>query len=207
MASVKIRKRKRPTRVVEVVPPEHSESRALTPQQGDSAFQRYDIQNARRRLKIGRWASMTDTSLVDRMMRMQQNEVNIRDLEPDIALMRTLIADFIERYETFADALLAWYQDKDPAQKPRKIIDISDAVRLIDMTSRVVERMHRMEAEGSISMETFHILLEKIGIVVATQVKDITVLARIQEQWQNIVVDQRKKVETLDVTPEGPHVE
>src|SRR6266511_935254 len=152
-----------------------------------------DIERAKRRNKIGRWGGFNKEVLVERMMRLHEQEVNIRDLEPDLMLMRTLIMDFIERFELFSDALLAWHMDGDENKKPKKLVDIADAVRMIESVSKVIHRMHQIENEGTISMAMFRKVLEQMGTVVAVQVTDLDTLARIEEQWASINIDTKKK--------------
>ena len=82
-------------------------------------------------------------------------EFDTMDLSTEANLLRALTIDYINRYEQFTEALLAWYADPETHVKPRRIMDITDAAGLVESISRIVQRMHSIQSEGSISMETF----------------------------------------------------
>jgi hypothetical protein len=130
------------------------------------------------------------------MMKLAENETNIRNMEPDILLMRALIVDFVERYDEMSEALLAWHQNPDSKTKPRKIIDISDAGRLIDMCSRIIERQHKIEQTGSISLETLRRVMEMMGLAVTQVVKNNDLLTQIETRWAGISIDTRPSAES-----------
>lgn len=125
------------------------------------------------------------------------------DLVPEVNLLRALTIDYINRYDTFVNALMAWYEDPESNSKPRRIMDISDASHLVESISRIVQRMHQIQAEGSISMETFKRVTENMGMIVARYVKDSLVLNRIEHDWMNLAMDAKAppplpEVETVD---------
>jgi hypothetical protein len=122
------------------------------------------------------------------MQQLAENETNLRNLEPDIILMRALIADFIERYDLFVDALVAWHADNGNT-KPRKVIDIADATRMLDQCGKLIERQHKIEQTGSISLETFRRAIELMGMAVATVVQDSRKIAQIEKRWGSIALD------------------
>jgi hypothetical protein len=116
-------------------------------------------------------------------------EVNVLDLEPEALLLRALTAEYIDNYEEFKDQLAAWYADSETKVKPRRIMDLSDAAGLIESISRIVERIHKIQSEGAISLLTFKRVTEQMGLIVARHVKDDAVIQRIDQDWGTLALD------------------
>lgn len=131
---------------------------------------------------------------------MAQIEYDAMDLEPEANLLRAMTIDYINRYEEFTEALMAWYADPDTHVKPRRIMDITDAAKLVESISRVVQRLHSIQSEGAISMETFKRVSENMGLIVARHVKDPLVLNRIEHEWMHLTMDGKQ-------SPAAPEVE
>lgn len=150
------------------------------------------------------WTAQVRHSRVKEILtRIVKMEHDAMDLVPEVNLLRALTIDYINRYDTFVNALMAWYEDPESNSKPRRIMDISDASHLVESISRIVQRMHQIQAEGSISMETFKRVTENMGMIVARYVKDSLVLNRIEHDWMNLAMDAKAppplpEVETVD---------
>jgi hypothetical protein len=140
-------------------------------------------------MKTGRYSDIKHHSVRDRMDSLAALETNVLDLEPEALLLRALTSEYIDRYEDFVDALLEWYKQPDVKVKPRRIMDISDAAGLIESISRVVEKIHKIQSEGAISLATFARVTEQMGIVVAQHVRDEKVLERIEKDWSSLAMD------------------
>lgn len=76
----------------------------------------------------------------------------------DLAAMRALFVDFVQRYGAWREALLAWHDswkagENGPtaAPKPREIMDVADAHRILAEVTKVVERIERIKAANAIS--------------------------------------------------------
>jgi hypothetical protein len=150
-------------------------------------------------LKHGFYSQLTHTGLKDKMEQLMEMENDVLNLVPEAMLLRAITVDFINRYEDFVDALMTWYEDQESGTKPRRIMDISDAARLIDGISRVVERIHKMRQEGAVSLETFRRVTEAMGIVVARHVGDKRALFDIEREWAAIAIDAK----TTPVPPDA----
>lgn len=111
------------------------------------------------------------------------------DLIPEATVLRALTVDFINRYNEFQEALMAWYADPESNSRPRKIVDLSDAAHLIESISRIIHRMHQIQSEGAISLETFKRVTELMGIIVAKHVKDPVTLEKIESEWMSLALD------------------
>ena len=59
------------------------------------------------------------------------------------------------------------------AERPRQILDISDAAKLTDFTGKTAERIHKIAAESNIGAEQFKSLLTLHGVEVIKAVKKI----------------------------------
>lgn len=137
----------------------------------------------------GWYSQVTHTRVAEILKEIAAQEANVMDLIPEANLLRAMTIDFVNRYDTFVEALLAWYADPDSNSRPRKVMDLSDAAHLVESISRVVHRMHQIQNEGAISLETFQRVTEHMGIIVARHVKDGVTLTRIEEEWMALALD------------------
>lgn len=142
-------------------------------------------------IKHGRYSTITRRSIRQKMDALAADK-NPLDLEPDLLLLRALLVDYIERYDSFVEALFAWHEsyinNGGSAPKPIQLLDISDASSIIEKVSRVVERVHKIRGENSLSFETFRRLMEQMGLAVAKHV-DADTVGRIEAEWGAISVD------------------
>jgi len=141
--------------------------------------------------------------MADKWNALAQSEYNVLDLVPEAHLLRVIIVDFINRYEEHTSALIRWHRG-DTNTKPRRVMDIADASRLIDSLSKVVERIHKMRQEGAISLETFRRVTEAMAIVVAKYVKDPDTLGDIERDWNMIAIDAKRPEPVPEEITEEP---
>jgi predicted signal transduction protein with EAL and GGDEF domain len=185
---------------------------ARTKHKGTGRCSRHDGYAKKEKSIVFAWTSQVKHHRVKEIMaRMARMEFDAMDLTPEANLLRALTIDYVNRYDTFVQALMAWYEDPESNTRPRRILDITEASQLIESISRVVQRMHTIQAEASITMDTFKRVTENMGMIVARYVKDPTVLNRIEYDWMNLAMDAKRTpalplpphVETVDaVTPE-----
>jgi hypothetical protein len=138
---------------------------------------------------LHRYQNVERHALRDLAARIAATEPDITDLSEELHLLRALLIQYINEYEKFIEALMAWYAEPDIKQKPRRIMDISDVSGLIESVSRIAERMHKIRSEGSIDLVTFQRVTEQMGIIVARLVKDPEILARIEAEWGVLALD------------------
>lgn len=134
--------------------------------------------------------------LRDLIQKIKELDQTTMDLEPEVILMRAMVIDFVNRYDDFVDALMTWYNAIDEKNKaadlppiPRRYPELEDAAKLIEGTSRIVERMHKVQREGSITLDVFRSVMTQMGMIVAKHVEDSDQLAKIEEEWSTILVD------------------
>lgn len=131
------------------------------------------------------------------------------DILPELAQARALYTDYINRWEDFFAALLAWHTAWQPREdsgrlfflacaaegeswedegdeeragwraaerryhelvadkrKPREILDIADAYRILSEITKIVERIEKIRAIDAISRPDLHRLVQEFGRVV-----------------------------------------
>lgn len=134
--------------------------------------------------------------LKDMMAAMKDIDHDVMDLTPEVELLRAMTIDFVNRYDTFTETLDAWYTALDAKRKeddlppvPRKYPTLEDAGSLLESISRMVERMHKITREGSITLDVFRALMSQMGMVVSECVKDDSLLQLIEDKWSKILVN------------------
>ena len=160
--------------------------------------------------KSGRYSTIDHERFREKLGQLEAIEQDVMDLVPEVQLLRTLVVDYVERYEAFYEALLAWHADSTKTSKPRKILDISDVGNLIEKIGRTVHRIHQIHASGSITLDTFKRVVEAMGIVVAQHVEEKTILDAIEAEWSQLALDPREspkrpRLANPDADPTDPH--
>ena len=97
--------------------------------------------------------------------------------------------DFVERYDEFTEQLAAWHRSYDgdsPTAKPRQILDIADAHRLLAEITRMVKRIEDVKAGSAISLADFYRVMTEMGRVVDLAVEDDVLREKIHDGWMEI---------------------
>ena len=141
--------------------------------------------------KSGRYSTIDHERFREKLGQLEAIEQDVMDLVPEVQLLRTLVIDYVERYEDYHAALLAWHADSTKTSKPRKVLDIADAGNLIEKIGRTVHRIHQIHSTGSITLDTFKRGGESMGIVVAKHVEDKPTLDAIEIEWSELALDPR----------------
>lgn len=148
--------------------------------------------------KHGRYSSITRPRLADLIKRFEEDPDPL-NLLPEVALLRALILDYVERYDAFTAALLAWHdsyvdKNKTPNPKPQQIIDIISAGGFIAQIAKVTERIQKQQSEGTVTLEAVNAYVETLGMEVMGAVQEAiadgdtrtAVLAALDRRWQSI---------------------
>jgi predicted signal transduction protein with EAL and GGDEF domain len=139
----------------------------------------------------GRYSMIQHEGLQEKLGQLEALEQDVMDLSPEVQLLRTLVIDYVERYEAFSEALIAWHADSGKTSKPRKVMDITDAGNLIEKISRTVHRIHQIHSTGSITLDTFKRVVESMGLIVASHVQEKQVLDSIEQEWSSLALEAR----------------
>lgn len=155
-------------------------------------------------IKHGRYSLIQHTRVRSLLDTLHEVDRQVLDLEPEANLLRAMVIEYVERYEEINTQLAVWYQwklkehrdrgGKGQPPVPPRVLNLEDAKDLIEAVSRVVERIHKIQQSGSISLDTFRRALEQMGLIVARHVEDTDVLAKIEKDWADMVVDARSPV-------------
>lgn len=154
-------------------------------------------------IKHGLQSLIQHGRLKDMVRKIEELDHAVMDLEPEAILMRALTFDFVNRYDDFRDQLETWYNmidqdNRDNDRKlppvPRKYPEITDAAPILEGISRIVERMHKIQREGSITLDVFRGVMTQMGMIVAKYVEDPDALAKIEKDWSDIMVDPKSFV-------------
>ena len=140
--------------------------------------------------KHGRYSLIQHEGLQEKLGKLEALEQDVMDLSPEVQLLRALVIDYVDRYQAFSEALIAWHADQNgKTSKPRKVMDITDAGNLIEKISRTVHRIHQIHSTGSITLDTFRRVVESMGIIVAAHVQEKQVLNSIEQEWSSLALE------------------
>lgn len=147
-------------------------------------------------IRHGRYSKITRPRIRE-LLDEYENDPAPLDLLPEVKLLRALLTDWVERYDEFTDALLAWhdsYRVGEDQGKPTKVLDITAAAGLVDKVGAMVDRIEKTKREGSITLETLDHVLEQVGVelvqALQEEVPDAAARARIlatfERRWSNV---------------------
>jgi hypothetical protein len=181
-------------------------------------------------LKTGRYADKTRHKAIADLIRQFENDPDPINLFSELAASRALFIEFINRYEEFIEALLAWHQswsaqmeltthdvmnlsqifeiakeagassrlvndtaiaiDKlksvSDAPKPRQVLDISDSYRILAETTKIAERIKKIEFLEAVGKRDLHRIMGLMAAVVAKHVPDELIQDAIAKEWREI---------------------
>ena len=139
-------------------------------------------------LKHGRYSGLLTQELSDLVTHFEQDD-DILNTESDIALLRSITHRFIAEYDDWLGAILHWhlsYQEGKLAPKPVKVLELSEAHKLLDTLTKAVERERKARAANAISARDLYRILNEVGRVIETYVEDKDTLLKIREQMLTI---------------------
>jgi hypothetical protein len=150
-------------------------------------------------IKHGRYSTITRPRIRELLDQYEDDPAPL-DLLPEAKLLRALLTDWVERYDEFTDALLAWhdsFRGEGASPKPRQTLDITTAAGLADKVGAMVDRIERHKREGGITLETLDRVLQQLGVEVvnalAEEVPDgvarAAILANIERRWHEVRLD------------------
>lgn len=136
-------------------------------------------------IKHGRYSDIERDRISDLLQKFEEDDDPL-DILSEIAAARALLQDFIERYDQYLTALIAWYEDND--QKPKNILDISEAIRFLEKVTKMAHRERRLQQDNAVSREDLKRVLVEMARTVETEVQDKDTVRRIKDQWSNIQI-------------------
>lgn len=192
------------------------------------------------RITHGRYSKVKRKRLRAIIERHEQDDDPL-NLLPEVAALRALFEDFINRYDETTEALLAWHasfqlerrplpealvmafercvteweitalerdemtdskagdlaqakkfltilREGTDATKPRQVLDIADAHRILDSVGKMVERIENAASKNSISRANLDRILHEMLRSIDLLVTDEALRNRIKEQWLTIAL-------------------
>lgn len=137
----------------------------------------------------GRYSGLFKQSIDDTLSHFVQDNDPL-NLLPDIALVRTLTERFINQYDDWYAAILAWHdsysQGREGPQKPVKILELNDVHKMLDTLTKAVASERKARAENAISARDLYRIMSEIGRIIETYVQDEETLKKIREQMLSI---------------------
>lgn len=106
------------------------------------------------------------------------------DLRPELAMLRSLVHDWIDRYNENREALIKWAYSFVPP-KPDHVHDVAEGWKIIEAISRVVERIEKARSQNAISRPDLVRVMTEMGRVVERHVSDAPTLEKIRDGWLN----------------------
>lgn len=138
-------------------------------------------------VKHGRYSTVRREPL-KRLIEKHEADPDPLNLLPELALLRALLEDFIERHETFRQALVNWNATRNGTERPARILEIDDAESLLDATGRMVARVEKIRAVNAVSQPELYRIMAEMSRVVAEHVDDELTRAAIRAGWLAIQV-------------------
>jgi hypothetical protein len=205
---------------------------------------RCKFHGGRKAISHGRYSKIERPRIRD-LIADQEDDPDPLNILPELAAGRALFVDFIERYDAWLEALLAWHvswemgrrplppdllqsmgnviddyeqamfeaggkddeltqrQTEDIAaarkfivymrggeapSRPRQVLDLSDAMRHLDIITKMVERIEKIRAANAISRVDFFRLMNQMGNAVQKHVDDPEKLRKIGDEWRSLAV-------------------
>jgi hypothetical protein len=155
-------------------------------------------------IKHGRYSQIVRPEMREKIERFEQDPDPL-NLEPEVAILRAHVEELMNRWDEIYGpdgALLAWHNsfrdDQSTAEpKPRHLPDFSAITMVVDKVGKMVERIHKMKNEGSISMQTLNRLTEQMGADLVAAVNETGIpqnkadklLKSVEERWNSIRLD------------------
>ena len=142
----------------------------------------------------GRYSANTSTSVKLILEELEEEPLEQQlDVLPEARMIRALAQDFIDRFNQTKDALLEWNameyvvaETEQRKARPQRLPELHEAASLLESASRVVEKIHKKEAQNAISRKDFYRVMAEMGRVVETMVEDSDVKDRIKNAWLSI---------------------
>ena len=192
-------------------------------------------------IKHGRYSTITRERIRD-LIAAHEADPDPLNILPEIAALRALFQEFIERYDENSEALIAWHlswqltkrplpeekvlafeavvseweialaesgdeattkQQDDAASarafiqllrgqadeaKPRTVLDLTDAYRVLGEIGKMVERVEKARSANAISRPDLNRIMHELWRSVEARVNDDGTKAAIREDWMRIVL-------------------
>jgi hypothetical protein len=164
-------------------------------------------------IKTGLYSKIQRHRIGQRMAEIAESN-DLLELHQELAMMKALLEELVERDQAGNEALRAWHRTTTPAfqtllesnvasqiresiftlraaeaSRPTEFPDVVRVAMLVDRIGRTVERIHKTAA--ICTRDQLNSILEQMGAIVAEHVDDET-NQKIREGWNNITLEGRR---------------
>jgi hypothetical protein len=126
------------------------------------------LHGGRAAIKHGRYSALKRTAIRERLRELESDPDPL-SLLPEVQLLRALVYDYLDRYDETTEALLAWhasFRTGGDEGKPRQVLDLADASRLVDRVGAMVKRIEDSRAANAVSQKDLFRVMELMGLAV-----------------------------------------
>lgn len=155
--------------------------------------------------KSGRYSRIQSGRLKD-LIEEHRKAPEPLELMDEIALLRALAHDTLERWESiFGEngALMHWHESwlvGEHAKKPRQLPDIASVSLIVERIGLMVERVHKMKSEHSLTADQVKHVMTQFGVETAkalaqaglTNEQEQRIITSIEARWQHIQLQPAK---------------
>jgi hypothetical protein len=142
-------------------------------------------------IKTGRYADKLRHPAIAALLSEFENDPDPMNLFSELAASRALFINYINQYESYTEALLAWHEswqrgEDDRELKPRQVLDVSDSYRILSETTKIAERIKKMEFLDSIGKRDLGRVMGEMAKIVAKYVPEELTQEAIAKEWREI---------------------
>jgi len=142
-------------------------------------------------VQMHRYDTSHFSSRVQQLFEEFRNDPQPYNMLNELAMLRSVAVDYLERHAFIDKALTQWAMQVEMGRvegitRPPKLPNILEIRKLINDIGAMIERMHRIEQRGLISIQSFKQAFEQVGMVLASEVNDSELLNRIEKRLMKI---------------------
>ena len=135
-------------------------------------------------IKHGRYSMLEREELRELIERFEDEEDPL-DIEPELASMRALVTDYIDRYDELVDAIITWNRTREGG-RPKRLLDLSDAIVYLEKLAKIAQREKKLRLENAISRDDLLRVLGEMARAVESRVDDEETIEKIKNDWASI---------------------
>jgi hypothetical protein len=145
-------------------------------------------------IRSGRYSVITRDSIRDLVEHFESDESPL-DVLPELAHVRALLSDFINRYEEIVDALMAWNaaeyreaQDQKRKPRPQRLPSLEDAILFLRTAAKIAQDEKKLQLENAVSRKDLLRIFTEQRRVLENEIQDPGLRQRILDGFRSIAL-------------------
>lgn len=143
--------------------------------------------------KRHRYDTVKFSSRVQQLFDDFRNDPQPYNMLNELAMLRAIAVNFAEDHELIQSQLKAWAVEMrklgfDIGKRPPQLPDLLAVRKVLGDIGGMIERMHRIEQRGLISILVFNRIWEEVGAILADEIEDPDLVRRIELRLMKIRV-------------------